>query len=288
MLLRIINRNIIGFLFYFVDSKAYVYTINTKIFEIFSTMYGNNNSNNSMCNQNQIPKNLPLKKRRAYIIDTPTIDIDNSNSGQHEHCSTHHQSTTIKQTMSQEDPLQIYLPPAVASTPPSSPHLELLRQHYAYLIANSTNNQHENTCPSSSYECIMAQKVLAQQFLDTYRTEIEQYQNQQQYGYKVVEDKSKETHTTIDEHFRKSLGNNYDKFTGGFLTPENSSSNSSPTERTPVDSIEEHFARSLGKFWPLTTSLNEDKTSSITESVVDDHFAKALGATTWEKLKDKS
>ena len=35
-------------------------------------MNGNNNnsSNNSMCNQNQIPKNLPLKKRRAYIIDT--------------------------------------------------------------------------------------------------------------------------------------------------------------------------------------------------------------------------
>jgi len=24
------------------------------------------------------------------------------------------------------------------------------------------------------------------------------------------------------------------------------------------------------------------------ESVVDDHFAKALGATTWEKLKEKS
>jgi hypothetical protein len=56
-----------------------------------------------------------------------------------------------------------------------------------------------------------------------------------------------------------------------------------------VDSIEEHFARSLGKFWPLTTSSNADNNSSlITESVVDDHFAKALGATTWEKLKEKS
>ncbi len=55
-----------------------------------------------------------------------------------------------------------------------------------------------------------------------------------------------------------------------------------------VDSIEEHFARSLAKFWPL----NEDETSTInhqiTESVVDDHFAKALGSTTWEKLKEKS
>lgn len=55
-----------------------------------------------------------------------------------------------------------------------------------------------------------------------------------------------------------------------------------------VDSIEEHFARSLGKFWPLTTPSNEDKNTSTTESVVDDHFAKALGATTWERLKEKS
>ncbi|CAF3366478.1 unnamed protein product [Rotaria sp. Silwood1] len=259
-------------------------SINIGIFEIFLTMNGNNNSNNSMCNQNQIPKNLPLKKRRAYIIDTPTIDIDNSNGGQHETYSTH-RSTTIKQTMSQEDPLQIYLPTGVTSTPPSSPHLELLRQQYAYLMANSTNNQHENTFSSpASYECLMAQKVLAQQFLDNYRTLYEQQYQNQTYGYKVVEG----THTTIDEHFRKSLGNNYNKFTGGFLTPEDSSSNSSPTERTPVDSIEEHFARSLGKFWPLTTPSNEDKTSSTTESVVDDHFAKALGATTWEKLKEKS
>ena len=46
-------------------------------------------------------------------------------------------------------------------------------------------------------------------------------------------DKQQETHVTIDEHFRKSLGNNYDKFTGGFLTPDDSSLNSSPTERTP-------------------------------------------------------
>ncbi|CAF2422727.1 unnamed protein product [Rotaria sp. Silwood2] len=239
-----------------------------------------------MCNQNQIPKNLPLKKRRAYVIDTPTIDIDNSNGGHHENYSTH-RSTTIKQTVSQEDPLRIYLPTAVTSTPPSSPHLELLRQHYAYFMANSTNNQHENTLSSPSYECFMTQKVLTQQFLDNYQTLLEQQYQNQPYGYKVVEDKQKETHTTIDEHFRKSLGNNYNKFTGGFLTPEDSSSNSSPTERTPVDSIEEHFARSLGKFWPLTAPSNEDKTSSTTESVVDDHFAKALGATTWGKLKEK-
>jgi len=96
----------------------------------------------------------------------------------------------------------------------------------------------------------MAQKVLAQQFLDNYRTLIEQQYQNQQCGYTLVEgilliycfilfkyfiflDKQKGTDVTIDEHFRKSLGDNYDKFTGGFLTPEDSSLNSSPTERTP-------------------------------------------------------
>jgi hypothetical protein len=49
----------------------------------------------------------------------------------------------------------------------------------------------------------------------------------------ILLDKQKGTDVTIDEHFRKSLGDNYDKFTGGFLTPEDSSLNSSPTERTP-------------------------------------------------------
>jgi hypothetical protein len=53
-------------------------------------MNGNmNHTNNSMCNQNQIPKNLPLKKRRAYIIDTPTIDLDNTNNGQDENYLKH-------------------------------------------------------------------------------------------------------------------------------------------------------------------------------------------------------
>jgi hypothetical protein len=55
-----------------------------------------------------------------------------------------------------------------------------------------------------------------------------------------------------------------------------------------VDSIEEHFARSLAKFRPS----KDDETSliyhQITESVVDDHFAKALGSTLWGKLKEKS
>ncbi|CAM4932066.1 unnamed protein product [Rotaria socialis] len=240
-----------------------------------------------MCNQNQIPKNLPLKKRRAYIIDTPTIDVENSNNRQQENYQTH-RSTTTKQTHPQEN-LQLHLPSVVTSTPPSSPQLELLRQHYAYLIANIANNQHDNRFPSSaSYECVMAQKVLAQQFLDNYRALVEQQYQNSQYGYQLAEDKQNATHLTIDEHFRKSLGDNYDKLTAGFLTPDNSSSNSSPRERSPVDSIEEHFARSLGKFWPLTTSSNDDRNSSIAAPDVDDHFAKALGATTWENLKEKS
>lgn len=59
-----------------------------------------------------------------------------------------------------------------------------------------------------------------------------------------------------------------------------------------ADSIEEHFARSLGKHWPLkeTSTLNDETLSmnyKTTESIVDEHFAKALGFTTWGKLKGK-
>ena len=58
-----------------------------------------------------------------------------------------------------------------------------------------------------------------------------------------------------------------------------------------VNSIDEHFARSLGKLWPLTTTtttFNRDHASSKIEPIVDDHFARALGATTWKKLKERS
>jgi hypothetical protein len=88
---------------------------------------------------------------------------------------------------SQEDPLQIHLPPIIVPTPPSSPHIELLRQHYAYLLANSTNNQHQNTFAPSTYECLMAQKILAQQFLDNYRTLTDQQYQTQQCCYTLVE-----------------------------------------------------------------------------------------------------
>ncbi|CAF1418044.1 unnamed protein product [Adineta steineri] len=245
-------------------------------------------SNNLMCNQNQVPKNLPLKKRRAYVIDTSTNNVNSTNGDRDENYSNHSPSS-IKQSYPQEDPLQIHLPPMITTTtPPSSPHIELLRQQYAYLHASSPNAQHQNLYPPSNFEYLMAQKVLAQQFLDNYRTLVDQHQQNQPCNYTVVEDKHKRTDVTVDEHFRKSLGYNYDKLNGGFLTPDNSSSNSSPTDRTPAESIDEHFARSLGRFWPLSTPSNEDNASSLTESVVDDHFAKALGAKTWEKLKEKS
>ena len=85
-----------------------------------------------------------------------------------------------------EDPLQLRLSPGtIAPTPPpSSPQIELLRQQYAYLLANSTNTGHASYLHPSTYDCLMAQKVLAQQFLDNYRALLEQ---QQQTGYPVVE-----------------------------------------------------------------------------------------------------
>ncbi|UJR27322.1 hypothetical protein I4U23_008615 [Adineta vaga] len=208
--------------------------------------------NNSMCNQNQIPKNLPLKKRRAYLVDSSAINTNNERDENYANYS----SGTMRQSYPTEDSLQIHLPPIVIPTPPSSPHIELLRQHYAHLLGNSTNTSHQHLFPPpTTYECLLAQKLLAQQFLNDYRASMgQQQQQQQQYGYTVVEDKQREADVTIDEHFRKSLGHNYDKLNGGFLTPDTSSSNSSPVERTPIDSIEEHFARSLGKFWPLQIS----------------------------------
>lgn len=128
--------------------------------------------------------------------------------------------------------------------------MELLRQQYAYLLANSSTNP--NVFLPSNYDCLMAQKVLAQQFLDTYRTLLEQQPySSSSCGYTLVDgrkwiiendlsmrffvnlDQRKSSDGAIDEHFRKSLGEKYDKGAGGLLTPEDSSSNSSPTEKCP-------------------------------------------------------
>ena len=63
--------------------------------------------------------------------------------------------------------------------------MEFLRQHYAYLLANSANNS--SVFSPSTYDCLIAQKVLAQQFLDNYRTFIERQYPNQPYGYTLVE-----------------------------------------------------------------------------------------------------
>ncbi|CAF1193145.1 unnamed protein product [Adineta steineri] len=247
-----------------------------------------NTNNNSMCNQNQILKNLPLKKRRTYLIDSLVAnDEQNENFSKtikqsyskdddsfHKHTPSSPNTLTPPSTphmdLLHDDSFHKHTPSSPNTlTPPSTPHMDLLRQQYAYL---STNPQ-QNYLHSFTYDCLMAQ-----QLLDNYRILTEQ----QKYGYTPSEDE------TINEHFRKSLGDNYGKFTDRCFTPDDSSSNSSSIEQTSVDSIEEHFARSLAKFG----SMNPDEISSInrqiTESIVDDHFAKALGSKTWEKLKDKS
>ena len=58
-------------------------------------MYGNNNdSYNSMYNENQISKSLPLKKRRTYMTDTVVADANNAANDQHDNYSVHR--TTMK------------------------------------------------------------------------------------------------------------------------------------------------------------------------------------------------
>jgi hypothetical protein len=73
----------------------------------------------------------------------------------------------------------------VVPTPPSSPHYELLRQQYAYFLANLTNNQ--NVFTPSNYDYLMAQKALAQQFMENYQTFMEQQYPNQPSGYTLVE-----------------------------------------------------------------------------------------------------
>ena len=131
---------------------------------------------------------------------------------------------------------------------PSSPHVEVLRRHCTNLPGNSTRDQRQNIVSSSPNEYLITQKVLAQQSLGHYQTFFEeQYQNQQNdcKGIFIFDVKQKSirrftfterqirTPVTIDEHFRKSLGDIYDQLNVKFLTSNDSSSNSSTIERTP-------------------------------------------------------
>ena len=146
----------------------------------------------------------------------------------------------IRRSHGKEDPLQLRLQT-------SSPHIELLRQQYAYLLANATNKEHRLYPQPSPCECLLAQKALAQQFLDGYRSLMDHQALSQStiegkqcvpsrsdlHTESFFTDRAQPSDLTIDEHFRKSLGNTYDRLATGFLTPDYASSNSSPTERTP-------------------------------------------------------
>lgn len=119
-------------------------------------------------------------------------------------------------------------------------------------------------------------------------------------------DKPKPMDYNNDERFRRSCRGNNSTFTARCFTPDDSLSNSSAVERNQgkilceemrhilfffsflVDSIEEHFARSLAKYQPSNDNEHFHTYHQITESVVDDHFARALGSNTWGRLKDRS
>lgn len=86
--------------------------------------------------------------------------------------------------------------------------------------------------------------------------------------------------TVIDEHFRRSLGNNYmelfDKGTAAVTPPNGSSS----PPGVPVTVLPAKRAVSP----PAPVAAPPPKKSHNVSVSVDDHFAKALGET-WNKLK---
>lgn len=89
--------------------------------------------------------------------------------------------------------------------------------------------------------------------------------------------------TVIDEHFRRSLGNNYmelfDK-TQGVTVPAGSNGASSP----PAGAAALAVAKTGMKRIVKSPSPPMAKAASTVSVSVDDHFAKALGET-WNKLK---
>ena len=77
---------------------------------------------------------------------------------------------------------------------------------------------------------------------------------------------------TVDDHFRKSLGEKYTAF-NRFAEEENFKHRPqvSPMRgNEEVFSVEQHFAKALGN-----------------QQSVDDHFAKALGRQTWQGISSK-
>lgn len=90
-------------------------------------------------NDQHANKNLPLKKRRTYLTDSPMIIADeNENDAQ--------QRVVSKSCTGHE---------VRAPTPPASPRLELTGQRCTHLLANSTNAR-PSPCDSFSVEHLLA------------------------------------------------------------------------------------------------------------------------------------
>lgn len=119
----------------------------------------------------------------------------------------------------------------------------------------------------------------------------------------------------IDEHFRRSLGDDYMKLykksqEAALPTskPNMKDRASSPIEFNMAEpapkqskiiamevddanlSVDDHFAKALGETWKqiqssrLKPNDSDKKEQSRSEEVVDDHFSKALGDT-WKKIR---
>ncbi|KAL3852438.1 hypothetical protein ACJMK2_016077 [Sinanodonta woodiana] len=101
----------------------------------------------------------------------------------------------------------------------------------------------------------------------------------------------------IEEHFRRSLGRNYPEYLAcksshqspppiSTLLASSATSNSkiSTTNVTITESVDDHFAKSLGSSTWSAIKARNDPAQDLLPGSVDDHFAKALGDT-WLRIK---
>lgn len=93
--------------------------------------------------------------------------------------------------------------------------------------------------------------------------------------------------TVIDEHFRRSLGNNYmelfDKATGAASGTVSPTGIAEATGTTKTKAVSNKSDEKIEKDEEITVQAESNGGGNVNFSV-DDHFAKALGET-WNKLK---
>ena len=155
--------NIVAVVFCCSSSSAFEYRVDRKPFLICLRIL---DVSNTMNNQITIPKNLPLKKRRAYMFETTTANTE-PNDG---NCSV--QPAPPRRN----HPLRIQLPSAVSS-PPLSPHIEALMGQQPTKFSTSNKNLSPTIFFSQSmYECPLVQRVLVQQYLNHYQESFEPQQ----------------------------------------------------------------------------------------------------------------